>query len=78
MSTRFDEDNCLSLCLGCHQFFGENRDEEVAFMIKKLGQKAFDNLQIRAQLHWKVDEQAVKLYLREKIKELSCLDSGTS
>ena len=70
MSTRYDEDNCLSLCLGCHQFFGENRDIEIAFMAKKLGQKAFDDLQIRSQLHWKVDEQAVKLYLKEKLKDL--------
>ena len=70
MSTRFDEDNALSLCFGCHQFFGENKEEEKAFMLQKLGQRAYDMLEVRANTPQKVDEQAIELYLRIKIKEV--------
>ncbi len=69
-STRFDEDNCLSLCLGCHQYFDENRDEEREFMLRKLGQEGFDMLEGRVRIYGKVDREAVKLYLREQIKKL--------
>lgn len=70
-STRFDEDNCLSLCLGCHQFFQENDEEEKFFMVQKLGQERFDMLLVRARTLTKyVDKSAIELYLRAKIQEL--------
>ena len=47
-STRFDLENCLSLCKNCHWKFHENKQLHTDFMIKKLGKKRFDMLTIRA------------------------------
>jgi len=68
-STRFDPDNCLSLCLGCHQFFGENREEEELFMINKLGADRFNMLRARARTPQKPDRQAIRLWLKEELKK---------
>ena len=70
-SVRFDPDNGISLCLGCHQFLGENHDEEKAFMIHKLGQEGLDMLQARARTPARyIDKNAITLYLKAQIKEL--------
>lgn len=70
-STRWDEDNALSLCWGCHQYFQENRNEEVAFMICKLGQERFDMLKSRSRIpaHY-IDKSALMLYYQHKLKEI--------
>ena len=76
-STRFDEDNGLSLCLGCHQFFGENREEEEEFMLRKLGQERYDMLSCRARTIQKVDREIVRLYFEQRIKELEAGNENT-
>lgn len=68
-AVRYDPDNGIALCLGCHQYFDENREEEKAFMVNKLGQKAIDMLRNRMR-QGKPDRKAVKLYLREEIRKL--------
>lgn len=70
-STRFDPDNGVSLCLGCHQYFGENKDHEEAFMIAKLGEERFDMLQARAMIKCKPDRSAIKLWLKQQLEDLS-------
>ena len=69
-NTRWDEENCCVLCMGCHMYLHANPSEHVKFFQERLGQQAFDKLNIRAQFRHKVDEPAVILYLREKLKEL--------
>ena len=69
-SVRYDPDNCLSLCLGCHQFFGENRNEEEVFMLRKLGQYRLDMLNSRARRIGKPDKEAIKIWLQIEIKKL--------
>jgi hypothetical protein len=44
--------------------------EKVEFFRNLLGQEAFDKLNIRAQIHWKVDEAAVALDLKQRIQDL--------
>ena len=70
LSTRFDEMGCSSLCLGCHQYLGENREEDKAFLINKIGQREFDMLEGRARITQKIDRDAIKLYLEEQIRKL--------
>jgi hypothetical protein len=68
-NTRYDPDNGVSLCLGCHQYLSENRDEEEIFMIRKLGQQGVDLLRSRSR-QIKPDKELIRLYLREQIRLL--------
>ncbi len=68
---RFDPEYCVSLCFGDHQYFHAHPLEFTNWTRQRLGEKAFDELTARANLnHYKIDRQAIELYLREKIKEL--------
>lgn len=67
-STRYDEDNAMGLCFGCHQYFGSNPLEHTEFMIKRLGQEKFDELSHRARQIVKIDRNAITLYYKSKIE----------
>lgn len=70
-SVRFDEDNCIGICFGCHQYFEENRDEYTEWMIDYLGEQTFDLLKARTrQVYPRPDKKLLTLYYQEKIKEL--------
>lgn len=43
-SVRFDEDNCMSGCYGCHSYLDRNPIEKAEFWLKELGQERFDAL----------------------------------
>jgi hypothetical protein len=46
-STRFDPDNCVAFCAGCHLFKMENEKQGIYrdFMIRWLGQDGYDKLE---------------------------------
>jgi hypothetical protein len=69
-SVRYDIDNAIGICGACHMYLGANPAEHVLFFLEKLGQEKFNNLHIRAQFHYKIDEQAIALDLRQRIKDL--------
>ena len=69
-SVRYDEENCMALCWGCHSYLGANPLEHTEFMIKRLGQERFDMLTHRANIPQKIDKIAIGLYVRAKINEL--------
>ena len=69
-SVRYDPDNAVALCFGCHQHLGSHPAEHVAFMLKRLGQERYDMLEHRARQVGKVDKEAIRLYLNQKIKEM--------
>ncbi len=71
-STRFDPENCDSLCkLPCHhKWGGEERDFYKAFKVKQLGQKAYDALEVRAKTPQKVDETEIALGLKLELQKL--------
>lgn len=69
-SVRWDEENCDSLCFGCHRYWEkEDREGYRAFKIKQLGQKGFDMLQVRAYTPKLGDEKLAEIYYKNKIKE---------
>jgi hypothetical protein len=69
-SVRWDADNALCLCFGCHQYFHENPDEHREFMRRKLGQR-LDLLESRARISYpKPDEAIIQLWLKDAIKKL--------
>jgi len=70
-STRFDEQNCDSLCFGCHQYWGStDREAYREFKIKQLGENGFKILTLRANLYKKKDRAMSLLIIKELIKNL--------
>ncbi len=67
-SVRWDDDNCDLLCFGCHQFFSSNPALYRDWKLQKLGRTAYDLLEVRASRPSKVDKEAIRLYLQERIK----------
>ena len=47
-ATRFDPDNCLSLCYGCHSYLGAHPVQHEQFYIEKNGQELFEIVNERA------------------------------
>lgn len=66
-NTRFDLDNCIALCYGCHRLWGHGdlRDEYTAYMKRKLGEVGFQNLQIRSNLYKHRDDKADMIWLKQ-------------
>lgn len=70
-NTRFDPENCDSLCWGCHQFWGSQDKEAYRdFKIRQLGQKGFDDLVVRSKLKCKKDRKLVAIVWRREYKLL--------
>ena len=63
LSTRWDEDNCISVCLGCHQYFEENDEYEQDFMIR--GRDKSGNAQQHAW-QWKDGQDLIHYTLKRK------------
>ena len=67
--TRFDVDNVICLCMGCHRLWAsDEREEYRAFMIKRLGQDGFDSLLMRSQLYQKKDRKMAYIIAKELLK----------
>lgn len=65
-NTRFDLDNCIALCYGCHRLWGhgDDKDEYTAYMIRKLTPTGFANLKLRSNLYKQRDDKLDMLYLK--------------
>jgi 5-methylcytosine-specific restriction endonuclease McrA len=71
-NTRHDPENCIALCFWCHQLWGhgEEREQYTAFMRKKLGDKGFDLLQLRANTYKARDDKLDEIIIKELLKEV--------
>ena len=70
-NTRFDPDNCIALCTGCHSYWDSAAKEEYRnFKIKQLGEKGFDLLMVRANTYRKKDRKMALIVAREMLKQL--------
>lgn len=72
-NTRFDPENCISLCWYHHKFawgHGDGRNEYTAYMRKKLGDKGFDLLDVRAHIYKKRDDAMDLIIIKQLLKEL--------
>jgi hypothetical protein len=70
---RWNFDNVSALCRGCHDFFGKNPDEHSAFMMKKLGEKGYLQLQLsktRQVSDQAIDEKMLRMGFRLILKTL--------
>ncbi len=69
-ATRWDEENAVLLCFGCHQYFHSRPLEHSRWFEEHLGQPAFCLLEARAHQVGKVDGNLMTLYIQAKIKEI--------
>jgi len=72
-SVRWDENNCDSLCFGCHRFWEkEDREAYREFKIKQLGEKGFNQLNIKARTitKRKLDEKMAEIVYKQKLIEI--------
>ena len=73
-STRFDEENCDTLCLSCHQEWGTNYKMSYrAFKIRQLGKERFSSLTARAHKIVKKNRRASLLRAKELLKTLEVI-----
>ena len=62
-SVRFDSENTDVLCFSCHNYFSMNPAEYVIWKTKKLGEKAYKMLMVRAHTLQKRDDAKILLWL---------------
>jgi len=67
---RWREENCVSLCMGCHSYFHANPLIFVEWTKKRLGERAFELLLAQERIIAKPDGNILTIYYRQKIKEL--------
>ena len=65
-AVRWDEDNGVGLCFGCHQYLDSHAMEKVEWFKTHLGEEVFDLL--NARLRGKPDKVALMLYYKEKLR----------
>lgn len=69
-STRFEPDNCIALCYGCHKYFDEtNREAYREFKLNQLGQKRFDTLKVQVNTYKKKDRKLEAIIWKQALKK---------
>lgn len=69
-STRYNKNNCDTLCYGCHVIWGSKEREDYRdFKINQLGQKGFDLLLLRSKTPQKKDRKLELIKAKEQLKE---------
>ncbi len=69
-SVRWDEDNAIGGCFGCHRVLDSQLTEKEDLFKRLLGD-GYDLLKSRMRNTWpKPDKEALMIYYREKLKEL--------
>jgi len=70
-SIRWDEENAVGTCGGCHLVLDRDHLEKENFIIKHLGQEKYDLLKARArQTYPKPDKKLLTLYYQKKLLEV--------
>jgi len=68
-SLRWDEDNAVGLCFGCHQYLGSHPHEHLEWFVSHLGEERFEMLLGRVRTLQKPDKDLVALYLNQRIND---------
>lgn len=71
--TRFEPDNCIALCYGCHRIWGhgEGRDKYKEFMTKKLGERRMKTMEVQSVNYKKRDDKMDLLYIKKLMETAS-------
>ena len=69
-SVRWDEDNAVAFCCGCHMYFTANPYEHTIWFENHLGVAKFEFLGCRSRVIGMPDKIALEIYFRDRIKLL--------
>lgn len=69
-SVRWDTDNAVGLCGGCHRYLTAHPEEHARWFQDHLGEQAFEFLKYRSLNTGKPDLDNLYLYLKAKLGEL--------
>ncbi len=69
-TVRFDVDNCIALCYGCHRYLDGHKNEYEDFKIKQLGRIKYDSLMIRANQIGKLDDKLQNIRLKKMLENI--------
>jgi len=64
---RFDPENAKGVCAACHMMLDGNPYVHTEYARKRLGSERFEQLNIRAMSTVKIDREAIKANLKEKL-----------
>ncbi len=70
-SVRFNPDNITITCPGCHRKFHEMPAIYYMFQKKKLGEKAYKQLELEKETYRKRDDKLIILLYKKLLKELN-------
>ena len=74
-STRWDEQNCCALCMGCHVYLDSQPLEKIEFFKQLIGELEFDLLSARMRIPAKgIDKAGLMLYFKERIRIMEAND----
>lgn len=69
-ATRFDPNNCISLCYGCHQYWHEHPTEYDDWMVKNKGLDIVNAINVRTCMYKKKDRKFEVLIWKQAYKNL--------
>ena len=72
-TVRFDDENCDCFCAGCHKYFTEMPALYAEWKKKKMGEKAYKILMLRAHQMGKRDDKLMGIILKKEAKELKII-----
>ena len=68
-NTRFEPDNCVALCFGCHRLWdGDEREFYAKFKKEQLGEERFKSLEVQKNTYKKKDRK-MSLMIAKKMLE---------
>lgn len=71
-SVRWDLDNAAGICFYCHRILTENPLEHTDWFKNRLGEKKFNDLNIRANIRLGMpDKKLVKIMLENELKRIT-------
>jgi hypothetical protein len=70
-NTRFDPNNVITLCTGCHMYFTANPAEHYQWQVERLGQQKVDEIILKSHLYIKKDRKLQAIYWKQQLKEYS-------
>lgn len=51
--TRFEPDNCMALCYGCHSYMDSNGEEKKEFFAERIGEERLQELRVMSKIPYK-------------------------
>lgn len=68
LNTRWEEDNCVALCMGCHNLMADIPSINVEFFKKRIGSKRYEEITVIARTYHKMTKER-KAEIKAKLDE---------